>query len=114
MEIAEVRDRLLLSTDCRSRYRKRVDKCRYCEVVWSVGKSCPAKELEYRNLFGIKTGLDADPMDILTLAALANWQKYAADIGEDTLRAEVLEDIQKHVPADKRPQVLAAYDFLTA
>ena len=109
--IESIRDKLLLSTDCLSKYRKRADKCRYCEIMWNVGKSCPARELTCRNQFSIQTGLEAEPMDILTLTALANWKEYAAHIGEDALRAYVLADIEEHAP-EGRDRIFAAYKFL--
>lgn len=113
--MAEVRDGLLMSTNCRSKYKQRGDKCRYCEVDFTPGKSCPHKELIYRHKFEDKTGMgtyDGISLDILTYAALANWPKYAAYIGEDALRAEVLQDMKKRIPASRLGAVVARYPFL--
>lgn len=120
--ISEVRDGLLLSTKCRSRYKERSDKCRYCEIDFKKpGISCPMRELCYKHNFADKTGLDVSnplsncgPLDILTYAALENWPEYADYIGADELRAEVMGDIKKHIPETKLEKVLARYPFLVA
>jgi hypothetical protein len=111
--IAETRDKLLLSTTCISKYKKRGDKCRYCEVDWNeVGKSCPRWEWAYHYKFDIKNGLNDSSLDILTYAALENWPKYAEYIGEEELRAEVVKDIKKWIPAKNVEKVLEKYPFL--
>ena len=114
--IESIRDKLLLSTDCLSKYRKRADKCRYCEIDFTPGRSCPHREWLYKYNFEEKTGLDTfysyRALNILTYAALANWQAYADYIGEDALRAEILEDLNQHIPAGKMGTVFAVYPFL--
>ena len=109
--IESVRDKLLLSLDCLSRYRERGDKCQYCEVCFGPGTSCPHQEWSNRYDFETKTGITTQ-MDILTYAALANWDAYADYCGTEKLKAEINQDLIKNLSAPKVERVRKIYPFL--
>lgn len=110
--IETIRDKLLLSLDCLSKYHRRADACHYCEIDFIPGKSCPHRELQNKYLFQITTGIEKPGLDILTYAALANWKAYADYCGADELRAEVNRDLLENLPAPKVEKVRKLYPFL--
>ena len=93
MSIAECRDKLLMnSVTCHSKYKKRGDKCRYCEVDFSVGMICRAKEMLWRSRLEDKYLTYPEYFDIFTVASMCNQEKYFAYFGEDAVRAEWAKD----------------------
>lgn len=110
--IESIRDKLLLSLDCLSKYHRRADACHYCEIDFIPGKSCPHRELQNKYLFEVRTGIECSGLDILTYAALANWKAYADYCGWDELKAEVNRDLLEHLPAPKVEKVRELYPFL--
>ena len=114
MTVERCRDRLLRSsTSCHSAYKKRKDRCKYCEVAFFVGLMCPQKEKSWRDEVNEKyphflLDNDNDSLDVFTIASMCNREKYFAYFGEDVVMDEWEKDkalcqIRGGLKSNKKP-----------